>query len=516
MDWSRPRPEVRLTCLVLLLLLAGALAEAEPPDPSTVVILANSADRDSLNLAAHYARTRKIPAKNIIHLRMPRAEEVSWDQFSGTLLNPLRQILIDRELLGGRFRSETDAFGRRKFIPLDNSVEYLVLCRGVPLKLKNELSKVQADELARTPSNYRTTGSSVDAELALLASENQAGLGWVHNPLFKKNNPGPFTRKLVVKVARLDGPTHESALRLVDSAQAGELAARGRAYVDAGGPHRQGNDWMDSVRARLEDEGYEVGHESTSALFNEGQRFDAPLLYFGWHSYHVQGPFARTDLTFPAGALAFHIHSFSAQSLRTDNRHWVGPLVKQGVTATIGNVSEPYLHLTHHLPVLLEQLLDGKCLADAAYASLPALSWQAILVGDPLYKPNWIPPTLKPAQSPFHIEQYSTMKTVRRLAQSGQTAEALNLGRTHLQQAYGIPLAITLAEITAQQGQSPAIGQLLAPAVRVQASGFQQAGALLQAALILKRAGFKRESDQIRSNLRRIRNLPAALLQQLQ
>ena len=102
---------------------------------------------------------------------MPRTEEITWKEFSEEILNPLRKALMDRNLLSGSFGPLTDSFGRRQFIPLDNKVEYLAICRGVPLKLKNELSKVPLVQINKTPKNYRTTTSSVDAELALLASE---------------------------------------------------------------------------------------------------------------------------------------------------------------------------------------------------------------------------------------------------------------------------------------------------------------------------------------------------------
>src|SRR5690606_3048220 len=81
------------------------------------------------------------------------------------------------------------------------------------------------------------------------------------------------------------------------------------------------------------------------------------------------------------------LHSFSAQNIHTPNRNWVGPFVERGVTATVGNTAEPYLALTHHLDAFFFALANGSNFAEAAYFALPALSWQAIAVGDPLYRP---------------------------------------------------------------------------------------------------------------------------------
>ena len=53
----------------------------------------------------------------------------------------------------------------------------------------------------------------------------------------------------------------------------------------------------------------------------------------------------------------------------------------------MGNVFEPYLQFTHQPHLLLRALARGATLAEAAYFALNVLSWQAILIGDPLYRP---------------------------------------------------------------------------------------------------------------------------------
>jgi uncharacterized protein (TIGR03790 family) len=511
---------LRLFALLPSIFATGVLF-AENPDPSRVVVLANSSDRDSINLATHYAQARNVPQKNIVLLRMPRTEEVGWLEFSRQILNPLRENLIARELIDGRFGNKEDVFGRRLFVPLSSSIEYLVVCRGIPLRLKNEAFKFSAEQLNKVPVIYRTTIGSVDAELALLSTGNHSPLGWVPNPLFKRKQLDSLSLESVVKVSRLDGPTQEASMRLVDLAIAGEQAVYGRAYIDSGGPHKLGNEWMEAVATRLKINGFEVDMDNTPNLFHAGQRFDAPLFYFGWHSFHAQGPFARKDIRFPQGAMIFHIHSFSAQSLRTDSRYWAGPLIQRGVAATIGNVSEPYLHLTHHLPLLLEGLLEGKCLADSAYYSLPSLGWQSILLGDPLYRPafaNSISPNMKIGQGfdPFHAEQYGIIRKVQVMHQNGETPQAYRLGQSYLHQKYGLPLALSLIRLETDLGFSDTATSLLAPVVAYRPKGFQEAVPLLQAAKLLNHAGRSRDSQRIHKNVATLRNLPQELSEQIQ
>ena len=110
-------------------------------------------------------------------------------------------------------------------------------------------------------------------------------------------------------------------------------------------------------------------------------------LYFGWYSEQVAGPFTRGGFKFQPGAVACHIHSYSATSVRDPFKWWVGPLLDKGAAAVLGNVYEPYLSLTTHLDVFAEHLLDGDTLVESAYAAQPGLSWMNPVVGDPLYRP---------------------------------------------------------------------------------------------------------------------------------
>src|SRR5690606_8059735 len=81
------------------------------------------------------------------------------------------------------------------------------------------------------------------------------------------------------------------------------------------------------------------------------------------------------------------LHSFSAAQLRDASKNWSGPLLARGAAATLGNVYEPYLQMTHHFDLFQRRLMDGFTLAEAAYMSVPVLSWQNVVLGDPLYRP---------------------------------------------------------------------------------------------------------------------------------
>jgi len=125
--------------------------------------------------------------------------------------------------------------------------------------------------------------------------------------------------------------------------------------------------------------------------FNETLPKNYPMtdaaLYFGWYDWHASGPFLHPLFRFRKGAVAVHLHSFSAEQLQDPTKNWCAPLLEKGAAATVGNVYEPYLHLTHHLEILHQRLLAGHSWVEAAWMAMPACSWQGVVLGDPLYRP---------------------------------------------------------------------------------------------------------------------------------
>jgi tetratricopeptide (TPR) repeat protein len=110
-------------------------------------------------------------------------------------------------------------------------------------------------------------------------------------------------------------------------------------------------------------------------------------IYAGWYTGEASGPFSRPHVEFMPGAFAYHLHSFSADTIRNAHSHWCGPLLAQGATCTMGCVYEPYLQMTPDIAVFLQDLFAGYTFGEAAWAAQPALSWQTTVIGDPLYSP---------------------------------------------------------------------------------------------------------------------------------
>jgi len=149
---------------------------------------------------------------------------------------------------------------------------------------------------------------------------------------------------------------------------------------------------MHEIEEQLGKTGIPVVYDNSPGVFPAGYPASDCALYYGWYAGGVTGPFADPSFRFVPGAVAVHIHSFSAATLRDPNANWVAPLLARGAAATIGNVYEPYLQLTTHLNAFNDRLLHGFTFAESAYMATPSLSWMSVMVGDPLYRPyaSWL------------------------------------------------------------------------------------------------------------------------------
>ncbi|MBX3736639.1 MAG: TIGR03790 family protein [Candidatus Didemnitutus sp.] len=438
-----------LRTLGLLVLLATVAHAAADDLAARTVVLVNARQPESVALGEFYAAKRGIPAANLIALPMPAEETITWRTFVDFIWQPLQDELLRRNWLEGYLSEKLDALGRRRAALTGHKLAYLVLCRGTPLRIDNDPTTFDERMASRLQKEFRTTGAAVDSELALIAQNNPPNLGPLQNPLFGAQRASEISAELVVKTARLDGPSDSAARNLVTSAlEAEQQGLLGRYYVDLGGPHANGDRWLEATRDQLVNLGFPGDVQSGSGMFDVTDRFDAPVLYFGWYAMTVNGPFARPDFRFPPGAIALHIHSVSAASLRTTTDYWCGPLLAHGVTATFGNVFEPYLEFTIRPQLLLAELARGKTLGDAAWFATPALSWQTIILGDPLYRPFKVgldEQVRNLANVPHTLAGYAIARKVIVLDRLGLDDEARELLARGMREQPSVPLALAAA-----------------------------------------------------------------------
>lgn len=432
---------------------AAALAFAASASGSglsdRVVIVANSDAPDSVAIAEHYSDVRGVPRANVIALRMPTAETITWGEFVSAIWGPLEDALVKRGWIDAIPMDLVDEVGRREYVVSGHRIAALVVCRGVPLRIMHDPARYRELKPLTDHPELQTNAGAVDSELSLLAQTDYPINATVPNPLYGNLHPTDADRAQVVEVSRLDGPTAGDARGLVDLAvRAERTGLLGRAYVDIASSNETGDRWLENTAADITALGYDLSVGRGPGTFPSTARFDAPALYFGWYAKDLNGPFALPGFRFPPGAVAVHIHSFSASTLRSSTDGWCGPLVSRGVTATVGNVYEPYLEYLHRPDLLIEALGRGENLADAAYFALPVLSWQSIVIGDPLYRPfaaALSAQTSDLSKLPPRLAGYAVIRRMIALDAAGRPADAIDAGKEGMRQAPSLALGLALA-----------------------------------------------------------------------
>ena len=511
MDSSSPSKRA-LAVLLLRLALPGALAQQAPsaaPAPvPPVVVVANASLPASIDLARHYARARGLPEERIFLLPLPVAESMTRAEYNQWLRDPLLAGLSERGLLRTKSTLLIRAGLRSaRAAPMAASFRYLVCLHGVPLRVSDTQPKLTRALQHRIGVGDSRDTASVDSELATLLGAPIDPRAPYPNPDFNQYTtefPGA-DGQFPLWTARLDGPDPATVRRCIDDALVAEREGiPGVVYVDLNGitsaadPYFAGDMWMRAAGQRLQREGYDVVLNPGPGLFESSFPLENAGFYLGWYAEHITGAFKAEGFRFLPGAFAYHLHSFSAVTLRAPDQHWTGPLLARGAAASLGCVDEPYLSLTPHLDVFVDRLCQGYSLAESAHYAQPWLSWQNTVVGDPLYRPFGLPldqqiENMRRASSP-NLE-WGHLRKVNQLIQQGRFNLGLAYARERVREA-GPGGARLLRErladaysLNAMTDEALAEYQVLITDAPTPASAFRLAGKAWQTALAARQGG---------------------------
>jgi uncharacterized protein (TIGR03790 family) len=491
-----------LTSMGVVMGLAAPVPAADPtPTPpaaptqdrgQSVVVIYNTAFKGSKDVADHYAKRRNVPEDQVFGFQLPTSETIGRSEYESKLERPLVEALVQRQLVEIRdqIRPATEtAPGRVLQMISQAKVRHIVVCYGVPIRTTNDVTLVEP-EAQQMQEPLRRADASIDAELTalplLLAGQPRTGpLG---NPAYGTTNQAALqpTAGLFV-VGRLDGPTPDLAKALVDRAiEAEEFGLWGRGYFDirsiASPAYKPGDQWISNAWVAVSRYGYDTHLDTHPATLPEGFPLSHVAFYAGWYEANMNGPFTQPKVEFMPGAIAYHLHSYSAGALRSSDRTWVGPLIAKGVTATMGCVSEPYLDGTPDIGLCLARLMfSGFTWGEAALASQRMLSWQTTVIGDPLYHP-------------YRLNALERLKdlTTRRQGRADWALVVLYNRRYELTRN----LAETLKSIEAEPRTR------ISPILREKLADFQHAAGLHEnAALSYREAAGLRASPQQRKRL---------------
>jgi len=512
-------------CAVLLIsafvIGHSSLVWAQDPEPALdlngeTVVVYNPDYAQSQELAEYYAEKRGIPRERLIGLPCSMNDSMTRQEFDAQLRKPLFEAFVRKGWWRlGQQEIKDPASGKTMpaMTVAESAVRVVVLMRGIPFQIQRD---------AQNPKNTQEDEACVDSELCLLGLPRQPIAGALRNPYFGQDmrfqmfqgTPG------LLLVGRLDAPDADTVKRMIDDALSAEQnGLRGRAVIDLAqktGAYQEGEDWLVRSTLLFREKGVPVYVDKAETVLPDHWPLPDTAFYFGWYTTNASGAIASPSFRFQTGAVACHLHSFSGAALRSADRHWVGPLLKQGAAAALGNVFEPYLSLTVHFDVLNKRLLEGYTLAEAAWNATPVLSWMNIVCGDPLYRPYAKGPGS--AMGDGRDRDYALYQgTAMRL--TGEDSRPLKQALTELAETRSKPHLLELtALLSASEGKNTEAIDLLEHALSIYVIATDRARAhLYQARLYLQ----ENQPKEAKATLQKLlddpdqKDLPAALAARL-
>lgn len=352
--------------------------------PQQVAVVYNAASPLSEQSARMYAAVRHVPQENLVALEglKPTAQTISRSDYERLVAEPLLQTAAQRSWQWPAARA---AVGQR--------MAAMVLMPDLPLRIGEQVARPVPKKPDGTP-DYRVRppedAAALDSELALLGATYPL-TGALNNPFYKKDAAIEQAKPPVLAVCRIDAPNEATIHRMIQTPVVAERKGLwGWTVVDEGGPYPQGDAYFKAVAALARQNGQPLFYEtSKETLAPAYPLMPHTAVYFGWYSHLADGPFAPAapaSFTFESGAVACHLHSFSCTDIK-DGRQWAPALLSRGAVVTTGNVAEPLLAGCLDFAVFYDRLLKGYTVAEAGLMAMPSLSWQAIVIGDPLYRP---------------------------------------------------------------------------------------------------------------------------------
>jgi uncharacterized protein (TIGR03790 family) len=332
--------------------VSGAPPASVDPRIAKVLVVANARSEDSVAIANHYARRRRMPAVNVCLISCTPTEEIEAQAYANDIEKPVRAYIAAHKL----------------------APDYIVLTKGIPIRIHGtSLNGLSTDGLIAT------------MEIPDLRSP-------ARNPYYASTERFSHERFAIYLVTRLDGYTRADCLRLVDSALAA-TPLKGMFLLHTGPGHNDGgyrivNESMKNTAKLLRAKGLDATCTTDDAF--PGDK-GALAGYFSWGSNDGKFDKAAYRATrFADGAIADTAVSTSGRTFANPDapgQSLIADLIKQGVTGCKGYVSEPYVEAIAVPEVLFDRYTSGFNLAESFYAASRYIHWKDVVIGDPLCAP---------------------------------------------------------------------------------------------------------------------------------
>jgi uncharacterized protein (TIGR03790 family) len=337
---------------------------------ANVLLVVNDASRMSRDIGQYYSAKRGVPPGNICHIRTAETEAIARAEYDREIARPIGACLKRNQLT--------------------EQVLYIVTTGGVPLKI---------------PGSGGMTGdyAAVDSELTLLYTDLKQGkghptVGPVVNPFFgRREAKFAHPEFPMYLVTRLQAYDLEGVKTIIDRGM--HAANQGKFVIDLKSPEPQeGDSWLRQA-ANLLPKDRVILDDSEKVIYDQA----GVIGYAGWGSNDANRHRRFLGFRWLPGAVATEFVSTNARTFQKPPDKWTisdwskkdlwfagapqtltADYLLEGATAATGHVYEPYLVLTPHPEYLLPAYYSGRNLAESYYLSIRGLSWQNIVIGDPL------------------------------------------------------------------------------------------------------------------------------------
>ena len=354
-------------CLWMML---GTLAWAQP---ERVLVVVNDHSALSKAIGQYYAVKRSIPAKNMCHIKTEEQEKIERDFYNHDVAGAVANCLRKQNLI--------------------ETIYYIVTTQGVPLM-------VNGAERHTVDAEY----ASVDSELALLYGDMKTGrlhpiVGSLRNPFFgRRDRPFSHPEFPIYLVTRLAAYDFETVKAIIDRSL--HAVNKGKFVFDARDDgDRTGDDWLrnaaiqipkdrvllDENKAPVWGVNDVIGYASWGS---NDDRHDRRFPGFHWLPGAIVTEFVSTDArTFqkpPGNWIPSRDWKTPARWFASSPQSMTADYLLEGATGASGHVLEPFLAMNPRPDMIFPSYYGGRNLAESYYLGLPALSWQNVIVGDPL------------------------------------------------------------------------------------------------------------------------------------
>jgi uncharacterized protein (TIGR03790 family) len=368
--------------IAIVVLSCATTSTAHAQDAASVLVVINQTSAQSQEVGAKYIAARHIPSNNVVRIRTAVAETMERRRYEFEIELPIMRAITAQAA--------------------QDRILYIVLTKDIPLRILGT-------------SGPRGSVASVDSELTLLYQKllghKVLPPGRLPNTYFHADRPITEAKAFshadqgMYLVTRLDGFTVADVARLIDRGanpvRDGIVVLDERAGLRGGG----GDTWLNETADRLAAAGSKerVLFDTTTAVVTDRK----PVIgYYSWGSNDPAITRRRMNLGFVPGALAGMFVSTDARTFKEPSDAWnvgdwrdttkffegspqslIGDLIREGITGVAGHVAEPYLDATVRPQILFPAYLAGFNLAESFYLAMPFVSWENIVVGDPLCAP---------------------------------------------------------------------------------------------------------------------------------